>query len=255
RYSVTGDLSLDNINPFKYKGYYYDSETRMYYCKSRYYVHEWCRWLNGDNVAYLDTENINGMNLFSYCGNNPVNKIDSSGCFAISTIILLACIGLGALVGGTYAGVTAYNNGARGWELIGWTALGALAGGVVGGIVGYYAGPLAASLFNTGGGFAFAGGLGFVGAAITGTMAGTLVTAGAIGMTTVGALAASGIIMFAKGNGPRMGHNQYENKQFNSLCNKYKLTKEQRRILHDYISGRNYSYHEIEQIIIVLFFS
>ena len=61
--------------------------------------------------------------------------------------------------------------------------------------------------------------------------------------------------MFAKGNGPRMGHNQYENKQFNSLCNKYKLSKEQRRILHDYISGQNYSYKEIEQLIIELFFS
>ncbi|MDE7100448.1 MAG: hypothetical protein K2O05_01175, partial [Anaeroplasmataceae bacterium] len=62
KYGVQGDLLLDNINPFKYKDYYYDSETRMYYCKSRYYVHEWCRWLNGDNVAYLDTEDINGMN-------------------------------------------------------------------------------------------------------------------------------------------------------------------------------------------------
>ncbi|MDE5566339.1 MAG: hypothetical protein K2I77_05075, partial [Anaeroplasmataceae bacterium] len=45
----------------------------------RYYVHEWCRWLNGDNVAYLDTENINGMNLFSYCGNNPITGYDPNG--------------------------------------------------------------------------------------------------------------------------------------------------------------------------------
>lgn len=52
-----------------------------------------------------------------------------------------------------------------------------------------------------------------------------------------------------------MRHNQYENKQFNSLCNKYKLTKEQRRILHDYSLGQNYSYEEIEKIIIELFFS
>ena len=51
-----------------------------------------------------------------------------------------------------------------------------------------------------------------------------------------------------------MGHNQYENKQFNSLCNKYKLTKDQRKILHDYISDQNYSYREIEQLIIELFF-
>ncbi|MDE5856345.1 MAG: RHS repeat-associated core domain-containing protein [Anaeroplasmataceae bacterium] len=250
----TADGFIGNINPFRYKGYYYDKESNMYYCQSRYYVPEWCRWLNADNASYLDPQNIHELNLFAYCKNNPVNEIDPSGCFAISTIILLACIGVGALVGGTYAGVTAYNDGARGWELVGWTALGTLAGGAVGGLVGYYAGPLVASLLSSGGGFVFAGGLGFAGVAVTGTMAGALVTAGAIGMTAVGALATSGVIMFAKGNGPRMGHNQYENKQFNSLCNKYKLTKEQRRILHDYISGQNYTYHEIEQIIIELFF-
>lgn len=63
------------------------------------------------------------------------------------------------------------------------------------------------------------------------------------------------IYMAAKGYGPRMGHNQYENKQFNSLCNKYKLTKDQRRVLHDNITGQNYEYHEIEQLILELFFS
>ena len=70
---------IGNINPFRYKGYYYDKESNMYYCKSRYYVHEWCRWLNGDNVANLDTENINGMNLFSYCGNNPIHTFFNFG--------------------------------------------------------------------------------------------------------------------------------------------------------------------------------
>ena len=61
--------------------------------------------------------------------------------------------------------------------------------------------------------------------------------------------------MFAKGNGPRMGHNQYEKKQIDSLCKKYNLSKEQRRILRDYILGQNYSYHEIEQRIKELFLS
>ena len=78
---------------------------------------------------------------------------------------------------------------------------------------------------------------------------------GAQVLTVAGTLVASGLLMFAKGNVPRMGHNQYENRQVNSLCNKYKLTKDQRRILHDYISGQNLSYHEIEQVIIELFFS
>ncbi len=101
------------------------------------------------------------------------------------------------------------------------------------------------------------------GFALAQTSAGTmaLVATGSMTLTVTGAqiLGAAGLLgatyMFAKGNGPRMGHNQYENKQFNSLCNKYKLTKEQRRIIHDYISGQNYTYKEIEKIIIELFFS
>ena len=46
--------TLGKANPFIYKGYYYDSETSMYYCRTRYYIPEWCRWLNADDVSYLD---------------------------------------------------------------------------------------------------------------------------------------------------------------------------------------------------------
>ncbi len=77
-------------------------ETRMYYCKSRYYVLDWCRWLNGDHISYLSLKNINDMNLFAYCYNGPVNFVDSSGCFPILTVILcgLALIGMGLTMGG-----------------------------------------------------------------------------------------------------------------------------------------------------------
>lgn len=53
--STTGSLAFDigALNPFKYKGYYYDQESGMYYCKSRYYVPEWCRWLNADSSTNL----------------------------------------------------------------------------------------------------------------------------------------------------------------------------------------------------------
>ena len=52
-------------------------ETSLYYCNSRYYVPEWCRFLNADDVSYLDPESINGLNLFAYCNNNraPVRCI------------------------------------------------------------------------------------------------------------------------------------------------------------------------------------
>src|SRR5690554_1703568 len=79
--SITGSLkdTLGKENPFIYKGYYYDFETGLYYCKSRYYNPKWCRWINADDVSYLDPENINGFNLYAYCGNNPVMYSDSSG--------------------------------------------------------------------------------------------------------------------------------------------------------------------------------
>ena len=50
--------------------------------------------------------------MFAYCGNNPIANIDPNGNFFIT--FLLVSIGIGAAVGGTIAGVTAYNNGARG---------------------------------------------------------------------------------------------------------------------------------------------
>jgi len=79
--SVTGTLAstIGQENPFRYKGYYYDSETGYYYCQSRYYVPMWCRWLSSDRVSYLDPESINGINLYMYCGNNPILGIDEQG--------------------------------------------------------------------------------------------------------------------------------------------------------------------------------
>ena len=36
------------------------------------------RWLNADNVNYLQPDSLIGMNLFMYCGNDPVNMMDTS---------------------------------------------------------------------------------------------------------------------------------------------------------------------------------
>lgn len=52
-------------------------ESNMYYCQSRYYVPEWCRWLNGD-VSSLNPFDINGLNLFTYCENNPLSYVQGS---------------------------------------------------------------------------------------------------------------------------------------------------------------------------------
>ena len=85
--SSTGDLA--SINPLRYRGYYYDAETGLYYVSSRYYDPEIGRWINAD--SQLSTS-INGSNLFSYCFNNPINRVDRTGHWpqwiinAVSTI-------------------------------------------------------------------------------------------------------------------------------------------------------------------------
>ena len=71
--------TLAELNPFRYRGYYYDEETGLYYLKSRYYDPEVGRFITIDDISYIDPETINGLNLYAYCGNNPVMRTDSQG--------------------------------------------------------------------------------------------------------------------------------------------------------------------------------
>ena len=72
----TGDLA--DVNPLRYRGYFYDTETSLYYLKSRYYDPEVCRFISAD--AYASTgQGILGTNMFSYCRNNSVISIDVNG--------------------------------------------------------------------------------------------------------------------------------------------------------------------------------
>ena len=75
----TTNSTIANANPFRYRGYYFDSETGFYYLNARYYNPEWRRFISPDDTAYLDSENVNGLNLYCYCGNDPVNYCDPSG--------------------------------------------------------------------------------------------------------------------------------------------------------------------------------
>ena len=77
--SISGNTSLGNENPFRYKGYYYDVETSLYYLTTRYYDPEIGRFISPDSVEYLDPQSINGLNIYCYCGNDPVNRFDPSG--------------------------------------------------------------------------------------------------------------------------------------------------------------------------------
>ena len=83
-------IHIGNINPIRYRGYYWDVETQLFYCNSRYYSPELCRFISPDSIEYLDPESINGLNLYAYCNNDPINKYDPSGHFAISLLVGLA---------------------------------------------------------------------------------------------------------------------------------------------------------------------
>ena len=184
RCTVSGDTSLAQWCKIRYRGYYYDTETGLYWVQTRYYNPDWCRWISPDSLSYLDTETPHGLNLYLYCGNNPVNLYDPSGHLAITTILLI----IGAIIGASVGGVVAYDiaeeNGAEGWELAGWTILGVIGGGFAGGALGYGIGTLpavgafAGTSFSIGSGLTIsAGGATAITAGIT--ITGTQVIAGA----------------------------------------------------------------------------
>ena len=93
--SETTSYDVANANPIRYRGYYYDDDTGLYYCNARYYSPKWRRFISPDDTTYLDPESVNGLNLYCYCNNDPVNYCDPSGRFSIA--VLLISIGVSLL--------------------------------------------------------------------------------------------------------------------------------------------------------------
>ena len=85
-YDAWGNCTVTNAagyavgdkNPFRYRGYYYDTETGLYYLNSRYYNPEFGRFIGVDGFVSTG-QGITGSNMFAYCGNNPINRHDSNG--------------------------------------------------------------------------------------------------------------------------------------------------------------------------------
>ncbi|WP_195464691.1 RHS repeat-associated core domain-containing protein, partial [Faecalispora jeddahensis] len=69
---------IGKLNPFLYRGYYYDAETELYYLGNRYYDPVTGRFLNADSNISIG-EDLTAANLYLYCGNNPVTRVDSDG--------------------------------------------------------------------------------------------------------------------------------------------------------------------------------
>lgn len=144
---------IATLNPFRYRGYYFDCETGLYYLNSRYYDPEIGRFINADDISVLDLTNvaINGLNLYAYCLNNPVNEIDENGYFVwwiVAAIVAVTVISVGASI----IGQAISNNGKINiWQVLFDGLMGALGSLLM--ITGL--GPLGMALWS--------GALGFVG--------------------------------------------------------------------------------------------
>ena len=115
--------SIYEYNPLTYRGYIYDSETGFYYLQSRYYDPTVGRFLNADSVLSIHPSSSE-CNLFRYCNNNPINRIDETGTMAVAV----------ATSGATYAAFVAWLStlgSANFWNPVGWIILGVIAAGVI----------------------------------------------------------------------------------------------------------------------------
>ena len=98
---ITGSLAetLGKDNPYRFKGYYYDEETGMYYLKSRYYQPEICRFISADDISIMldNPMSLWDKNLYVYGDNDPVNKKDDDG--EIAQFVAMGIIGAVTNVG------------------------------------------------------------------------------------------------------------------------------------------------------------
>lgn len=124
--------NIGNLNPIRYRGYYYDEEFALYYLQSRYYDPALGRFISPDSVDYLNPDSVAGMNLYAYCGNNPVMYYDPTGYSLLAIFLILA---VGTIAGGAIGAVKATNEGKEGWDFAKSVLLGASIGLAAGGTV------------------------------------------------------------------------------------------------------------------------
>ena len=85
------EIEISAKDHLRYKGYIYDEETRLYYLKTRYYDPEIGRFISPDSIDYQSPESINGLNLYAYCGNDPINMVDFNVDIKNMPNVILCC--------------------------------------------------------------------------------------------------------------------------------------------------------------------
>ena len=120
-HEISNTEHIGRRNPFRYRGYYYDEATKLYFLQTRYYDPEIGRFITIDSVSYLDPDSINGINLYAYCGNNPVMNLDPTGTFnwkkfwggfaivaatAVAVALTVVTFGSGSVAGAIIIGAT-----------------------------------------------------------------------------------------------------------------------------------------------------
>lgn len=151
---ISNKESIAFINPFRYRSYYYDNETELYYLNKRYYNSKLCRFLNADGSVGVN-QDIYSANLYIYASNNPVKYFDSDGEFVLTAFAICVGVGVAAGVAPTFIGDVAKSIKNKKVTHSGWKAYASGAiGGAVGGAVGYlcpgaYFAPIVASSLTT----------------------------------------------------------------------------------------------------------
>lgn len=130
---------MADINPFRYRGYYYDAETGFYYLQTRYYDPSVRMFINADNYELVSvlSQTVGQLNMYAYANNNPVMFTDDNGEGVWLFILYLAVFTLSGAGIGLGIGTL---SGHEGRQLAGDVALGAIAG--------LFAGSLTASLWG-----------------------------------------------------------------------------------------------------------
>ena len=134
--TATGELA--DKNPLRYRGYYYDSESGLYYLQSRYYDPATRRFVNADSYSSTG-QGLIGHNMFAYCGNDPISRVDASGqawghWAAAVGIVALAAVAVVLTAGGASAAIATVLLVSNGIAVSSTTAT--VAAGVFGGIDG-----------------------------------------------------------------------------------------------------------------------